>query len=108
MRLSPLDPMRFNALFGIGAAHFVRDEYDEAIRWIEKALHEKPDAVWTYRMLTAAYALAGRLEEAKRAVFRFLEAYPGMTVSKAIDAAPPMSPLIARITEGLRKAGLPE
>ena len=25
MRLSPLDPMRFNALFGIGASHFVKD-----------------------------------------------------------------------------------
>lgn len=108
MRLSPLDPMHFNALIGIGATHFVKDQYDQAIRWIEKGLHEKPDAVWTYRLLTAAYANAGRLEEAKRAVARFMEAYPGMTVSKAIDAAPPSSPLIERTAQGLRKAGLPE
>jgi adenylate cyclase len=108
MRLSPLDPMRFNALIGIGAAHFYKGQYDAAIGWMEKGLHEKPSAIWLYRLLTAAYAHAGRLEEAKRAVARFREAYPGMTVSKAIDAAPPSSPLIERIAEGLRKAGLPE
>ena len=36
MRLSALDPMHFNALVGIGATYFVRNQYDEAIRWIEK------------------------------------------------------------------------
>jgi adenylate cyclase len=108
MRLSPLDPMHFNALVGIGATHFGRDQYDEAIRWIEKGLHEKPDAAWTYRLLTAAYAHAGRLEDAKQAATKFQEAFPGITVSKAIAAAPPKSPLIGRIAEGLRKAGLPE
>jgi adenylate cyclase len=108
MRLSPLDPMRFNALFGIGASHFVKGQFDEATRWIEKALHEKPDAVWCYRLLTASYANASRLEEAKRAAARLLEAYPGMTVSKAIDASPPSAPLTERIREGLLQAGLPE
>ena len=85
-----------------------RTQFDEAIRWIEKALHEKPDAVWCYRLLTASYANAGRLEEAKRVAAKLLEAYPGMTVSKAIAAAPPSAPLNERIAEGLRKAGLPE
>ncbi len=108
MRLSPLDPMRFNALFGIGASYFDKDQYDEAIRWIEKALHEKPDAAWTYRLLTAAYAHAGRQEDARRSARKFVEAYPGMTISKAIETAPPTAPLIARIAEGLRQAGLPE
>lgn len=100
--------MRFNALVGIGAAHFDKGHYDEAIRWIEGGLHEKPDAFWTYRMLTAAYAHAGRLEEAKRAVARFLEAYPGMTVTRAVDAAPPSARWRERLSEGLRRAGLPE
>jgi adenylate cyclase len=108
IRLSPLDPMRFNALFGIGASYFENDQYDEAIGWMEKALHEKPDAAWTYRVLTAAYAHAGRKEDAQQAARRFLEAYPGMTISKAIETAPPTAPLISRIAEGLRQAGLPE
>lgn len=108
MRLSPLDPMRFNALVGIGAAHFDNGQFEEAIRWLEGGLHEKPDACWTYRMLTAAYAHAGRLDDAKRAVALFLEAYPGMTVTRAVDAAPPSARWRERLTEGLRRAGLPE
>jgi hypothetical protein len=43
-----------------------------------------------------------------RVVVKFLEAYPGMTVTRAIDAVPPSSPQIEHIAEGLRKAGLPE
>jgi adenylate cyclase len=108
MRLSPLDPMRFSALIGIGAAHFANGECDEAARWIEEGLRERPDAVWGYRLLTASYAEAGRLEEAKQAAARFLEAYPEMTVSKAVEATPPSSPLRGRIADGLRKAGVPE
>lgn len=108
MRLSPLDPMRFSALIGIGAAYFAKGQCDEAAQWIEKGLRERPDATWGYRLLTAAYAEADRLEEAKQAVARFLDAYPDMTVSKAVDAAPPSSPLRGRIAEGLRKAGMPE
>ena len=45
MRLSPLDPMRFSALIGIGAAYFAKGECDEAARWIEDGLRERPDAV---------------------------------------------------------------
>jgi hypothetical protein len=37
-----------------------------------------------------------------------VEAYPGMTVSKAIETAPVNAPLIGRIAAGLRQAGLPE
>lgn len=67
MRLSPLDPMRFSALIGIDAVYFARGQCDEAARWIEQGLRERPDAVRGYRLLTASYAEAGPLEEAKRA-----------------------------------------
>ena len=108
MRLSPLDPMHFNALVGIGAAHFGKGQYDEAARWIEQALREKPSATWVYRLLTTTYANAGRLEEAKQAAAKLLEAFPDLTVSKAIDAAPGQPDTIVRYAQGLREAGLPE
>ena len=108
MRLSPLDPMHFNALVGIGAAHFGKGQYDEAARWIEQALREKPSATWVYRLLTTTYANAGRLEEAKQAAAKLLEAFPGLTVSKAMDAAPGQPDTIVRYAQGLREAGLPE
>ena len=38
IRLSPLDPLHYNALFGIGAAHFAKGGYSEAVKSVEKAL----------------------------------------------------------------------
>jgi adenylate cyclase len=107
-RLSPLDPMNFNVMVGIGAAHFDKAQYDEAVEWIERGLRQKPSATWIYRLLTAAYANAGRLDEARRTAAKFLEAFPGMTVSRAIDASPAGSGCIERIAEGLRQAGIPQ
>ena len=66
MRLSPVDPMTFNILLGIGAAHFEKGAYGEAARWIERSLQERPDAFWIYRILTASYFHAGQMDEAKR------------------------------------------
>ena len=67
--------MHFNALVGIGAAHFATGQYDEAARWLEQALREKPSATWIYRILTATYGNAGRLAEAQRTAARLLEAF---------------------------------
>jgi adenylate cyclase len=108
MRLSPVEPMSFNVLFGIGGAYFEKGEYKETITWVEKGLEQKPDAYWAYRLLGAAYANAGRLDEAKRAVAILLEAYPGLTVSKVVDLTPITGDYMRRVAEGLRLAGLPE
>jgi adenylate cyclase len=108
MRLSPLDPMHFNALVGIGAAHFTKGQYDEAAHWIEQALREKPSATWAYRILTTTYANAGCLEKAQQAAAKLLEAFPGLTVSRAVDATPGNPEFLARYAQGLRVAGLPE
>jgi adenylate cyclase len=40
LRLSPFDPMSFNAFIGIGGAHFVAGRYVDAVRWPEKGLLE--------------------------------------------------------------------
>jgi adenylate cyclase len=108
LRLSPLDPITFNSYVGIGAAHAVGGRYDEAVSWIEKGLRERPDAVWAYRTLAAAYANAGRLEEARQAVATLLETYPGVTITKCLELIPASPDYLARYAEGLRKAGLPE
>ena len=108
MRLSPLDPMNFNVLFGIGGAHNVKREDEEAIPWLERGLEQKPDACWGYRALAASYAHTGRLEEAKRAVAILREAYPGLTISTVLAHTPVTGEHSRRFSEGLRKAGLPE
>jgi adenylate cyclase len=51
LRLSPIDPMNFNNYVGIGSAHEVAQEYDEAAAFYRRALEERPNASWIYRNL---------------------------------------------------------
>ena len=108
LRLSPIDPINFNSCVGIGAAHVDAGRYDEAVKWIEKGLRERPDAVWAYRQLAAAYANAGRLQEARDAVATLLRTYPNVTISQLLALLPASPDYLSRYAEGLRKAGLPE
>ena len=100
--------MIHKVFIGIGAAYFDMGQYNEAVASVQGGLRRTPGATFAYRLLTAAYAQAGQLEEAKQAATKFLKAYPNMTISKAIDAIPADSGYTNRIAEGLRKAGLPE
>ena len=99
--------MHFNALVRIGAAHFGKSEYDEAACQIEQAA-AKPSSTWVYRLLTTTSANAGRLAKAKQAAAKLLEAFPDLTVSTTVDAAPGNPEILARCAHGLREAGLPE
>jgi hypothetical protein len=82
---------------------------DLGVRYVlEGSIRKKPSATWVYRLLTTTYANAGRLEEAKQAAAKLPEAFPGLTVSKAMDAAPGQADTIVRYAQGLREAGLPE
>jgi tetratricopeptide (TPR) repeat protein len=109
MRLSPLDLFMDAAQTGIAAAHFCMGRDDEASSWAEKALLESPDYYPALRLLAASNALAGRLEDAQQAVARLREIDPTVRVSDLMDLMRRRRPEdVARYTEGLRKAGLPE
>ncbi len=107
IRLSPLDPMHYNTLFGIAGAHFIRADYEEAVRWLEKGLAERPNAAWVYRFLTTAYANAGRIEDARWAASKLRAAYPSITISQIIQVVPALGKLSVYAGR-LRKAGLSE
>jgi adenylate cyclase len=108
LRLSPFDPMNFNAYVGIGAAHFVAGRIEESALWQERALIEKPSATWIYRNLVASYALLGRDAEAQAGLARMLADYPDLTIAKIADAIPFRQATQDRIAEGLKRAGMPE
>jgi adenylate cyclase len=108
LRLSPFDPMNFNAYIGIGAARFVAGQYADAALWIERGLIERPGAIWAYRELVAAYALLEREEDARAGLSRLLNEYPELTVSKVVSALVYSQPTLDRIAEGLRTAGMAE
>ena len=82
LRLSPIDPMNFNNYVGMGSAHEVAQEYDEAASFYRRALEERPNAGWIYRNLASSLSGAGRIEEAKQAFAKMKRYYPDLTASK--------------------------
>jgi TolB-like protein/Tfp pilus assembly protein PilF len=109
MRLSPLD-RRMPRMQGLTAhAHFVAGRYDEASSLAETVLRAWPEAHSPLRIAAASHALAGRMEEAKKASTRLRQLDPTLRVSNLKDVLGPYRPEdLARYEEGLRKAGLPE
>ena len=83
---------------------------DDAVSWSEKAFLSDPSYVLSSALvLAASSALAGRLEQARRAVQRAREVDPALRVATLLGYFPIRHPeLQAKWAEGLRKAGLPE
>jgi len=109
MRLSPLDPFSYLASGWVCAGHFFAGRYDEASSWAEKGLRERPNWAGAARIAAASNALAGRLDQAHRAMARLRQIDPALRVSDLRRMFPFRRPEdLARYEEGLRKAGLPE
>jgi predicted Zn-dependent protease len=109
MRLSPLDPFMRGAQAATAEAYFLSDRYDEALRWLTKALQPDPNYAFAWRFMAASHALAGHMEEARAACARLRQLSPMLRVSNLRDVSAPYRPAdLAKLEEGLRKAGLPE
>jgi adenylate cyclase len=104
MRLSPRDPNtgawhNFAALAELGLGHF-----DAAIEEANKAIDAGYRVFLAYAQLTVAYALDGKSEEAKAALSEARRLNPKLTVKLMHDRLPDFP----WMSDGLRKAGLPE
>jgi len=109
MRLSPVDPMISIMLTGIAASHFYAGRIEEAASWAERAWRERPNWLPTLRLIAASNALARHSDRAQMAVARLHELDPEFRVSSLKDWEGPLpAAYLARLEEGLRKAGLPE
>jgi TolB-like protein/class 3 adenylate cyclase len=108
MRLNPLDPLLFGIKTGTAAAHFLGRRYDEASAWAEEAIREWPKVGPAMRLAAASHALAGRPAQARQAMARMREIDPSFRVSDVKEVAPFRGDDLARYTEGLKLAGLPE
>ena len=108
MRLSPLDPINFNNLVGLGAARQVAGDDAGAAAIFIRALEERPNAVWINRNLAAALAGMGRLEEAKAALAKVMTAYPGFSIRRFREAMVFTPRALDRMTEQMRLLGVPE
>jgi adenylate cyclase len=115
-RIGPRDPGRWTWLDGRGHALILLGRDEDAIRALINALDANPKNVFPHAFLAAAYALLGRSEQARAALAAYLDRRPGERISTFRRDAPVPLALTsekyrqqyARISEGLRKAGMPE
>jgi len=108
MRLSPFDLNTFAFLTTNGSAAFVAGRNDEAIGWLIKARRHNPGYRASHRMLVAALALAGDLDEARAQAQEFLQTEPGFRVSVFGAWYPLCQPHLDRLLHGMRLGGLPD
>jgi tetratricopeptide (TPR) repeat protein len=109
MRLSPLDPEMFQMQTGMAMAHLFARRFDAASSWLEQAGREAPKVLRIYGFMAASHALAGRMEEAQRAMRHVRRLDPALRISGLDDWVLLRRPEdVAMLADGLRRAGLPE
>ena len=109
MRMSPLDPLLSWMHAATAFAHVFAGRYGLAVTHAEQALSEKPSQHLALRAVALSKALAGRIDEARTVMARLLQTDPALRVSNLKELTPLRRPEdMARYTEGLRLAGLPE
>jgi tetratricopeptide (TPR) repeat protein len=109
IRLSPVDPLLHQFRAGLASAFSKEGRHGEAVATAERAVVDQPNFLPARRALAVAYALSGRLEEARRAMQEALELAPHMRVSLMTDFTGPHRPVdLARMAQAYRLAGMPE
>ena len=125
MRLSPHIPRRVGPIFYFAKAFAfgILQDYEQALVWIERAEAAAPDILLMGFVRSAMLAMAGKEDEARAAMQRYLanDNAPIRTMSQwnARQIAKPLpsyNPLVlsrllifgTKFHDGLRTAGLPE
>ena len=104
MRLSPRDPFVGVFHVDLGEAEIGLGHFDAAIDEFRKAIDLGYRPFFAYTNLAAAYAHAGRMDEAKAALAEARRLNPAITIKWLKEHTPNLPASF----DGLRKAGLPE
>ena len=103
MRLNPFYPDQY--LWHLGGAYYNIYRYEDAIR----AIQSMQNPTEGRRVLAAAYAQLGRLDEARDQAQKVLRAHPGFSIARWSSVVPDRLPAdVAHYAEGLKKSGLPD
>ena len=89
----------------LGFSYYLKQRYDDAITILEKGTGKYPDLVFLHIALAAAYAQAGRTQDADRTAKQVLRLHPFFEVD-VYGTAFHNTTARDHIRDGLRKAGL--
>jgi TolB-like protein/class 3 adenylate cyclase/Flp pilus assembly protein TadD len=113
IRSNPRDPNIWWAYEKLGQALLASGRYDEAIPWYQRALEANPEGfvqnvATQHRMIGAAYALTGRMAEARAEVAEAAKLSPWRTARfyTSLAWSPAMALQMAPIADALRAAGM--
>ncbi|MBV8106579.1 MAG: adenylate/guanylate cyclase domain-containing protein [Hyphomicrobiales bacterium] len=104
MRLSRRDPYMGRFQVEVGDAELSLGHFDAAIAEYHKAIDSGLSTYYAHSNLSAAYAQAGRMEEAKAALSEARRLNPNLTVRWMTEHMPNLP----AVFDGVRKAGLAE
>jgi TolB-like protein len=108
-RISPRDPRAWVMTAARADAHYVADQFADAVASAKKALARNPRSTRTMRILAASLAMAGERQEAAEVTANILALEPGLTITRMrarLNFWP--EELWNKLAGGLRLAGLPE
>jgi len=105
IRLNPIPPT--NYLFGLGLSYAWTGQYEEAIKWCEKAVHNDPNSFMAHLMMIVVYSLSGRDEGARAEAAEAIRINPNFSVEEFERAVKIKNKMEKeRFIGTLRKAGL--
>ena len=107
MRLDPHYPSMY--LFWHGHVFHSLERYDEAAAAYRRVISRSPDFLYARIFLAAVYAQQGRMAEAKAEAAQTLRIDPSWSIQRIAKCLPLKdAAALARLVDGMRKAGVPE
>ena len=97
------------ALNALAAMYRSKGDYEEALRWSEKAVKEQPRSFISHLNLCSIYSLMGKQKEARLQAEEVLKLKPEFSVKRFEKGLPYINPEVKKTyMDAVRKAGLPE
>jgi tetratricopeptide (TPR) repeat protein len=112
IELSPRDPQLALWYYQLALTYIHQQRYDEAVEWGRRSVQVNPNLRYPYRVLAAALALSGRVDEARTIAAEMLRRYPKETIRAFLTRETCANSVYRAGQEreilGMRLAGIPE
>lgn len=112
IQLSPRDPELARWYYQLALTYIHQQRDDEAVESARRSVQVNPNLRYPYRVLAAALALSGRVDEARMVAAEMLRRYPNETIGAFLTREPWPNPIYRagqnREITGMRLAGIPE